>query len=247
MSFNLKMIFLWWHFLWCMWSLKSLANRYKRMPEDTPPQLRNDQVLKRAKQLLWYFNVNIEVKGYENLPKGPSLLLPNHKSKIDPFIVLAALEHKDKKLMGKNRIPTFIAKIELKRKKFIKSILEILDTFFINRSNIRQSIKTLDEFGEFIKTNKTSGVIFPEGTRVDQESLGEFKAGALRVAKKYYLPIVPVAISDTRKVLNKNRCKKIKVKIEFLKPIKQNEFITMDDHVVLNKVKKQIEERLLNG
>ncbi|MBU4690368.1 1-acyl-sn-glycerol-3-phosphate acyltransferase [Mycoplasma sp. ES3157-GEN-MYC] len=244
MSFNFKMVFLWWHFLWCLWRLKAMVRKYRRMPDELTPQQRNDYLLKRAKQLLWYFNVKINVEGYSDLPKSPALLLPNHKSNIDPLIILAALEKKDFAMLGGNKIPTFLGKIELKRKKFASGVLELLDTIFINRQDLRQSLKSLNEFGDFVKNNKRYGVIFPEGTRITTDELGEFKAGAIKVAQSQYLTIVPVSISDTRQALNKNRGKKLLVNVKFLKPIKPADFLAMDNLAIANRVKNEIEMSL---
>ncbi|WP_029608507.1 lysophospholipid acyltransferase family protein [Mycoplasma simbae] len=246
MSFNIKMIFLWWHFLWCIWRLNAMAIKYRRQPDTLPALQRSNYLLKRAKQLMWYFNVKLEVDGYDNLAKGPVILMPNHKSNIDSLLVLAALEKTDYQRIGSNKIPTFLGKVELKRRKLTRRILELLDTVFINRSDLRQSIKALDTFGNFVKTNKTYGVIFPEGTRIKTTELGEFKAGAVKVAQSYYLPIVPVAISDTREALNKNRGKKLLVKVSFLRTIKPAEFVTMDNQAVANRVKQEIEKALGN-
>ncbi|BBG40687.1 1-acyl-SN-glycerol-3-phosphate acyltransferase [Mycoplasmopsis californica] len=244
MGFNLKMIFLWWHFLWCMWRLSAASKRYRRDPMNFHIQQRNDYLLKRAKQLLWYFNVKLEVVGLDSLPKGPVILMPNHKSNIDPLLILASLEKTNFERIGKNKIPTFIAKVELKKRGITRKALELLDTIVINRQDLRQSIKSLEEFGSHVKQNKTYGVIFPEGTRINELTLGEFKAGGAKVARSHYLPIVPVAISDSRDALNKKRNKKLKIRVEFLKVIKPAEFITIDNAVIMERVKQTIEKAL---
>ncbi|MCT4469834.1 lysophospholipid acyltransferase family protein [Mycoplasma sp. HS2188] len=246
MSFNIKMIFLWWHFLWCLWRLRAQARKYRRQPNDLTPQQRNDYLLKRARQILWYFNVKLEVTGYDDLPKSPAILMPNHKSNMDPVILLAALRKTNHAKQGGNKIPTFLAKIELKKKGIVKNALELLDTIFINRQDIRQSVKALKTYGDFIKSNKRYGVIFPEGTRIKEDGLGEFKAGAVKVAQSQYLSIIPVAISDTRDALNKNRAKKLVVKVNFLKAIKPGEFLSMENQAVASRVKTLIEKALEN-
>ncbi|QBF34387.1 1-acyl-sn-glycerol-3-phosphate acyltransferase [Mycoplasmopsis phocirhinis] len=246
MSFNIKMIFLFWHFLWCWWRLKVKARKYRRQPNDLTPQQRNDYLLKRARQILWYFNIKLEISGYNDLPKSPAILMPNHKSNIDPIILLAALRKTDHAREGGNKIPTFLAKIELKKKGIVKDALELLDTFFIDRSDIRNSLNTLKSYGDFVKANKRYGVIFPEGTRIKEQGLGEFKAGAVKVAQSQYLSIIPVAISDTRDALNKNRSKKLVIKVQFLKPLKPGEFLSMDNQAIVTRVKTLIEKALNN-
>ncbi|TQC54042.1 1-acyl-sn-glycerol-3-phosphate acyltransferase [Mycoplasmopsis mucosicanis] len=246
MSFTFKMIFLWWHFLWCMWRLNANARKYRRLNDEFPLQRRSDYLLKRVKQLLWYFNVKVDVSGLENLPKAPAILMPNHKSNIDPLLIIAALEKKDYSRQGGNKIATFLAKIELQKRRIVRNTLELIDTVFINRANPRQSVLAIKKLGDFVKTKKTYGVVFPEGTRIKEDGLGEFKGGAVAVAQSHYLPIVPVAISDTRDALNKHRHKKLIIKVEFLKSLKPVEFIKMERQSIANKVKESIEKVLKN-
>ena len=49
--------------------------------------------------------------------------------------------------------------------------------------------------------NGISVFIFPEGTRNSKEELLEFKAGSVKMASKTGCPIIPVAITGTRDVL----------------------------------------------
>jgi 1-acyl-sn-glycerol-3-phosphate acyltransferase len=46
-----------------------------------------------------------------------------------------------------------------------------------------------------------SMVIFPEGTRSRGKTMGEFKAGSLRIAIKANVPIVPVTINGSYKLM----------------------------------------------
>jgi 1-acyl-sn-glycerol-3-phosphate acyltransferase len=46
-------------------------------------------------------------------------------------------------------------------------------------------------------------VIYPEGTRSTDGNIGEFRSGALRLARECGVPIVPVALTGTADVLPK--------------------------------------------
>ena len=48
-------------------------------------------------------------------------------------------------------------------------------------------------------------VIFPEGTRSKCGQIGEFKAGSFKLATKAKVPIVPITIDGTYKLLEANR------------------------------------------
>ena len=51
---------------------------------------------------------------------------------------------------------------------------EKINCIFMDRDDIRQSLKSINEGIEQIK-NGQSLLIFPEGTRIIEEELGEFK------------------------------------------------------------------------
>ncbi|WP_434337011.1 lysophospholipid acyltransferase family protein [Mesomycoplasma conjunctivae] len=206
--------------LWRIRKVRSLWKKVKTGKKDITPQYRNDLILFYAKRLLKTFNTNIKVVGKENLLKNPSLIVANHKSVADPFLLFYALENKEKTQDEVNPILTFVAKKELSKSRINKWILGSIDTFFIDRQKIREALKTMDEFGRFVRENRTTGVIFPEGTRVQESHIGEFKAGAFQVAKQFSLPIIPITINNSQDVFNTKRTKKIDVEIIIHKPIK---------------------------
>ncbi|MCH1866748.1 1-acyl-sn-glycerol-3-phosphate acyltransferase [Nocardioides sp. CFH 31398] len=47
-------------------------------------------------------------------------------------------------------------------------------------------------------------VVYPEGTRTEDGTVGEFRSGALRLARDCGVPVVPVAVLGTRELLPKN-------------------------------------------
>ncbi|CBH41035.1 lysophospholipid acyltransferase family protein [Mycoplasmopsis agalactiae] len=244
--FIIKMIFLWWLVLWYWWRINAFARKYRKDPSFYHPQQRNDWLLKKARFFLWLYGVKLVVEGYDNIPKGAVILAPNHKSNIDPVLVLCALRKQTKEENVRNKIPTFLAKIELSKKRTIRNLLSLIDTIYVDRDNPRDGIKKINEFGAFVKKNSTCGVIFPEGTRVVEDELGDFKAGAFKVAVSNYLPIVPVAISDSRDGLNVKRMKSIKIKVTFLPALKPASFITMEPVVIAENVKGMIKGALRN-
>ncbi|VEU75521.1 1-acyl-sn-glycerol-3-phosphate acyltransferase [Mycoplasmopsis maculosa] len=239
--FIIKMIFLWPIFLWTLYRVNSYASRYRKDPAYNPIQQRNDWVLGKCKLLLWFFGIKVKVEGYEHLGKGPAILTPNHKSNIDPIVLIYALKKQSKEQGVMNKIPTFLAKKELAKKRTVRNALSLLDTFYVDRQNPRESVKQLASFGTHVKENRTFGIVFPEGTRIKENNLGEFNPGAFKVAISNYLPIVPVAISDTREALRKTRFKKLIVNVKFLPVQKPNSFITMETHAISKKIKNQIE------
>lgn len=74
---------------------------------------------------------------------------------------------------------------------------------FIDRSNPAAAYVSLAEARHRI-VNGTSIIILPEGTRSRTGELGEFKRGAFWLAQSLGLPILPITIVDTRKILPSN-------------------------------------------
>lgn len=246
MNYHLKMFLTWWIWLWRIYRISVYARKYRRTPDYYTPQQRYDWLLKKVKKYLKLYNIKVTVEGYDNLPKAPCLLIPNHKSNADALILMEALSKKTASKEEMNKIATFLAKKELSKKAVVKSALNLIDSIYIDRNNFRDAFESLTKFGTFVKENRTYGVIFPEGTRVEEDGLGQFKSGAFKVAISHYLPIVPVVISDTRKALNKNRWKKQEFKVKFLNPIKPSTFMSMDPGALADRVKSLMERELEN-
>ncbi len=72
----------------------------------------------------------------------------------------------------------------------------------IDRSHGRQALKSLDEAAKRIAAGN-SVLIFPEGTRSADGTLQEFKTGAVLLAIKAGVPIVPLGFNGSYQVLPK--------------------------------------------
>ncbi|WP_051616711.1 lysophospholipid acyltransferase family protein [Mycoplasmopsis sturni] len=222
----------------------STYRKYKRDPEGLGAQFRNDYYLKLAKKALQLYNVDLVVKGYEDLPKNSAILVPNHKSYADLLALFAALEKQTEDVNVKNPIATFVAKEELNDNFWLKRIMYTLNTFTIQRDNFRDYAQKMNAFGDFVKNNRTLGVVFPEGTRIKGNKLGEFKSGAFKIAKNNFLPVVPVAIDNAEAVFEKNRKGRVTVTVTFLKPIKPVLFMSQEPKGMAAQVRALIAKEL---
>ncbi|WGI36439.1 lysophospholipid acyltransferase family protein [Mesomycoplasma lagogenitalium] len=227
--------------------IRKLSKKYRKGKEELTAQFRNDLILKYSSKLLKLFNVEINVIGKEKITKGGVLVVANHVSNGDSFVLFNALQASLENPKDTRRIATFLAKVELKSKKTARNILELIDTFFIDRSKIKESVKTIDDFGRFVKENKTYGIIFPEGTRTKDGEMQDFKAGAFRVAKKNYLPIVPITINNSGAIFDTSRSKKLVVDVIVHNPIKASEFSTQTNEAIASRVKQIISSKYVKG
>ncbi|WP_117275407.1 lysophospholipid acyltransferase family protein [Mycoplasmopsis edwardii] len=247
MSINvrLKMVLFAIPWLIRMLSVKRLARKYRKTPELVHSFQRYSFLLGLSKKLLRLYNIDLEVRGKDNLPKNGSVILaPNHKSYTDVLALIAALEKEEHQENIEQRIPTFVAKKELGDKFSTKHALKLLDSFLIDPNDFRKSLKVLGEFAEFVRKNQTFGIVFPEAHRIEKEELGDFKAGAFKAALQSYLPVVPVAISGTLNSFSSTKKGRTKVIVSFLPVLKAREIIAQEPSAVANRVKQLISNEL---
>lgn len=147
----------------------------------------------------------VTVRGAENLPKeGPVVFMCNHQGNFDIPI-----------LMGHIDLPFgFISKAEVKKMPVIRDWMELLYCTFMDRDDPRAAVRSITEGINNLKAGH-SLVIFPEGTRSKGGPLGEFKAGSFKLATKSGVPIVPVTINGSYKIMeaNNNRIKPAEVEL----------------------------------
>jgi 1-acyl-sn-glycerol-3-phosphate acyltransferase len=137
--------------------------------------------------------VSVRVEGTDALQPGhPYIFAANHQSQFD---ILA--------LQGFLGIDfRWLAKKELFRVPIWGTAMLRAGYIPIDRSHGRQAIKSLEKAAQKIARG-TSVIIFPEGTRSRDGKLHTFKSGAMLLAIKSGVPLVPVAITGTYDILPK--------------------------------------------
>jgi len=139
--------------------------------------------------------VKIVITGQENIPTDqPAIYVSNHQSNFDIPIIYASLPVHF----------SWLAKQELFQVPLFGAAMESVDCVPIDRSNRRKMMSSINAAALRIKGG-TSVVIFPEGTRSADGNLQPFKKGALLIAAKAQVPVVPIAIYGSHKILSKER------------------------------------------
>jgi len=130
----------------------------------------------------------LEVSGREHLdPHRAQIIVANHSSYLDGFIVTAALG-----------IPVhFIAKGELASRPAARLLLERFGVEFVDRFNAGKGISDVSRIARKSQ-NGQSIVFFPEGTFTSFPGLQPFRMGAFVTAARSGAPVVPVAIRGAR-------------------------------------------------
>ena len=177
-----------------------------------------------ARSVCSFCGVSVSVTGTGNLTPGkPYIFAANHQSQFDIFALQGYLGVDFRWLAKKElfRVPIWGA--AMRRAGYIP----------VDRSHGRQALKSLDEAAGKIAAG-TSVIIFPEGTRTLDGSLQEFKAGAMVLAIKSGVDIVPVAIKGTYEILPKGRLLMNGGRVSILvgNPIATKSFSTKDKHTL---------------
>lgn len=179
--------------------------------------------------------VTIESYGLENVPKENGFIFfPNHQGLYD---VLAFLES--------SPVPfAFVIKKEARNVILLKQVVDALGSISIDRDDIRQSMKVIQQVAEEVKGGKNF-LIFPEGTRSREgNKMLDFKGGSFKSAVKAKCPIVPCALIDAFKPFDEKSIKPLTVKIIYLPPIYYNEYKDMKTVEIAAEVRRRIEETI---
>lgn len=154
----------------------------------------NSMVSNWAKSLLKFAGAKVTVTGAENIPSGRTVLfVSNHQGNFDIPILLGCID----------KPKAFIAKVEMLKMPIIRTWMKHMNCVFLNRDDMRQSLRVMNEATEYLKKGY-SMVVFPEGTRSKGDTMGEFKAGGLRMAIKANVPVVPITIKGSYKLMEQN-------------------------------------------
>lgn len=137
--------------------------------------------------------MSIQVTGREFIdPKQSYIIVANHQSLYDIYVLYGCIGIDFKWVMKK----------ELERIPFLGPVCKSLGHIFIDRSNTDRAVATINAAKEKIK-NGTSVIFFPEGSRSSDGKTGPFKKGAFKLALDLGLPVLPVTLSGTHKILPK--------------------------------------------
>ncbi|GLC29224.1 lysophospholipid acyltransferase family protein [Clostridium omnivorum] len=134
---------------------------------------------------------DINIYGGENLKsiKGPVIFICNHLSNSDALILNKVLEAQD---------VTFVAGVKLSENATTNLGINIIKT-----TPVRPNTADKEGIEKIIKIVKGGGniLLFPEGTRSRTGSMIQAKKGILLIAKVTKVPIVPIGIWGTEKLL----------------------------------------------
>ncbi len=143
--------------------------------------------------LLISTGVKTRIIGKEKIKKGQTyIIISNHQSQFDILALVTRLGIQFRWIIKKEllKIPLFGYALLASR------------NIFIDRSNTKESIESINK-GMNRLPRGTSVMVFAEGTRSADGKIHDFKKGGFVLAIDYGLPILPITINGSRKVLPK--------------------------------------------
>jgi 1-acyl-sn-glycerol-3-phosphate acyltransferase len=137
--------------------------------------------------------IRVRVEGLEKLdPSANYVFVANHGSYMDIPAVLSKLPYQFR----------FFAKKGLYQIPFLGWHLKWAGHLPVDRSNARASLKSMSEGARIVAQRHVSMLLFPEGGRTKPElGLREFKEGAIYIAIKAGVPLVPMGLAGLRDLL----------------------------------------------
>jgi len=176
-----------------------------------------------AKCILWVSGVRIQTHGFDPGLIGQScIFMSNHQSNYDIPVLYCGLPVQFR----------WLAKAELFRIPIFGRSMRSAGYVSIDRSNRKSAFRSLAKAAEMIRSG-TSVMIFPEGTRSSDGKLLPFKKGGFVLAVAAGVPIIPIIISGTHKIMPKGRLmiSRRHVRIDVGEPIQSSAYTrkTKDD------------------
>lgn len=124
-----------------------------------------------------------QVKGWDNLPDAPAVLLSKHQSAWETMFFAGYMP----------RDVCFVYKRELHRVPFFGWGLALLRMIPIDRAKGREAVDQVIKVGCQRLEEGRWPLLFPEGTRIAPGQAGRYKLGGVLLAKAAGAPIIPIA------------------------------------------------------
>lgn len=165
-----------------------------------------------------------KIIGKENLPKiEGALICPNHVHALDSAVIIA---------MNKRKI-NVLAKEELFKNGFIRWIADLFGIYPVKRDN--KSMESIKISLKLLKNNELL-MIFPEGTRNGMAKGVKPKEGAIKLAMRANVPIIPIGIQGSFKAFTR-------VKVNIGEPIYYSEY---KDEINNKELLEELTKDLMN-
>ena len=183
--------------------------------------------------ILMLSGIKVNLKGLENLPgSGPMIIASNHQGIFDIPVLQGLLPLQFR----------WVSKESLFKIPVIGWTMTLAGYISIDRASTTKSFKSIKRAAERIRGG-TSVLIFPEGTRGPERELLPFKRGLFFLGTESGVPLVPISISGTSRVMKDHSVwiRPTTVEVTVHKPIDTS---GIDEKELMERCRKAIKEGL---
>ena len=188
-----------------------------------------------GKFILFCCGIKYEVIGLHKLdPKLNYVFAGNHTSMLDIPIAFSGLPYW--------LVP--IAKVELKSVILLGWVMRTAGHIFVDRNKSESALRILEKVKTSLIEKPRSILLFPEGTRTVDGSLGKFKRGGLLLAIDTKMPIVPMAFIGSYDMFGKGSwsMKGRRVELRIGSPIDPNNYSYESRRELAQFVREKVKE-----
>jgi 1-acyl-sn-glycerol-3-phosphate acyltransferase len=185
-----------------------------------------------AKILLLICGTKVKITGEENLLHGkPQIFMANHQSDFDILIALAHIPVQFR----------WIAKKDLFAIPLLGAAMRNAGYIEMDRHNREKIIQRINETAPGLREGK-SIMTFPEGTISREGEIKSFRQGVFYLAIKSGVPIVPVSIIGSGRIMPKKflRIKSSQITLVIGKPVDVKYYNIENRRELMEKVRNEI-------
>jgi len=188
-----------------------------------------------GKFILFTCGIKYKVSGLNNIDSKINYIFAgNHTSMLDIPIAFSGLPYW--------LVP--IAKIELKSVMLLGWVMKTAGHIFVDRNKSESALHILEKVKISLIEKPRSILLFPEGTRTIDGSLGQFKRGGLLLAIDTKMPIVPIAFIGSYEMFGKGSwsMKGHSVELRIGSPIDPNNYSYESRRELAQFVREKVKE-----
>jgi 1-acyl-sn-glycerol-3-phosphate acyltransferase len=176
-----------------------------------------------------------EIHGRENVPAGDAVVVANHASYVDGFLLKGYLPARF----------AFVIKGEVRKIPIAHFLFRRAGSKFVERHEAGASSRDARRIVKAAQSGQ-SFAFFPEGTFHHAPGIARFRPGAFVAAIRGGLPIVPIAISRTREMMpsGRNWPWPVRPRIDILPPIEPSDPAFSDHRLLAETARQRILEVL---
>ena len=177
-------------------------------------------------------NMNLEPR------KKRYLIVSNHKSNFDPIIMFKCLKEDPLICVTKREVFDYSV---------IGRWVRYSGFIPIVRDDIYQSANAISTASKYIKENKASICIYPEGTRNINDGLLDFHPGSFKIAYRSKCPIVIASTKNSIEIKKNFPFKRTKVRFKIIEVLEYEDYKDKSTSEIAKYAMNLIEEDLKNG